>query len=82
MIGDAPWYLLNTVIRMSLKTPTVKEETRHYSSEYSARLSVHSKDLVVNLMKLTRQQAIAKTLAKRTAYQILVCLICGLVFKV
>jgi hypothetical protein len=67
MIGDAPWYLLNTVIRMDHQTPTAKEETSHYSSEYSARLSVHSKDLVVNLMALTRQQAIAKTLAERTA---------------
>jgi hypothetical protein len=67
MIGDAPWYLPNTVIRMDLQTPTAKEETSHYSSEYSALLSVHPNDLVVNLMKLTRQQAIAKTHAERTA---------------
>jgi hypothetical protein len=48
-IVDAPWYVPNTVIRRDLQTPTVKEEIHHYSSEYSARLSVHPNDLVVNL---------------------------------
>jgi hypothetical protein len=50
MIVDTPWYMLNTVIRRDPQTPTVKEETRHYSSQYSARLSVHPNDLAVNLM--------------------------------
>jgi hypothetical protein len=50
MIVDAPWYMPNTVIRMDLQTPTVKAEIRHYSSQYSARLSVHPNDLVVNSM--------------------------------
>jgi hypothetical protein len=49
-IVDAPCYVPNTVIRRDLQTPTVKEEIRHYSSQYSARLSVHPDDLVVNLM--------------------------------
>jgi hypothetical protein len=36
MIGDAPWYVPNTVIRRDLQTPTVKEEIHRYSSQYSA----------------------------------------------
>jgi hypothetical protein len=50
MIVDAPWVVPNKVIRRGIQTPTVKEEIRHYSSQYSARLSVHPNDLVVNLM--------------------------------
>jgi hypothetical protein len=50
MIVDAPWYVLNTLIGRDLQTPTIKEEIRHYSSQYCAHLSVHPNDLVVNLM--------------------------------
>jgi hypothetical protein len=50
MAVDAPWYVPNTVIRRDLQTPTVKGEIRHYSSQYSARLSVHPDGLVVNLV--------------------------------
>jgi hypothetical protein len=50
MIVDAPCYVLNMVIQRDLQTPTVKEEIHHYSSEYSACLSVHPNNLVVNLM--------------------------------
>jgi hypothetical protein len=50
MIVDTPWYVPNTVIRTELQTPTVKEEIRHYSSQYSARLSVHPNDPTVNLL--------------------------------
>jgi hypothetical protein len=49
-IVEAPWYVPNTVIKSDLQTPTVKEEIRHYSSQCSARLSVHPNDPVVNLM--------------------------------
>jgi hypothetical protein len=52
MIVDAPCYVPNTVIRRDLQIPTVKEEIRRYSSQYSARLSVHPNDLIVNLMEL------------------------------
>jgi hypothetical protein len=52
MIVDAPWYVLNTVIRRDLKTPTVKEEIRHYTSQCSAHLSGHPNGVVVNLMEL------------------------------
>jgi hypothetical protein len=39
MIVDAPSYVPNTVIRRDFQTPTVKEEIRRYSSQYSARLA-------------------------------------------
>jgi hypothetical protein len=52
MIVDAPWYVLNTVIRRDLQTPTVIEEIHRYSSQYSTRLSAHPNDLIVNLMDL------------------------------
>jgi hypothetical protein len=51
MIVDAPWYVQNTVIRRDLQIPTVKEEIR-YSSQYSARLSAHPNDLIVNFIEL------------------------------
>jgi hypothetical protein len=51
MIVDAPWYVPNTVTRRDLQIPTMREEIRRYSSQYSARLSAHQKDLVVNLME-------------------------------
>jgi hypothetical protein len=50
MIVDASWYVPNTVIRRDLHTPTVKDEIRRYSSQYSARLSAHSNNLLVNLL--------------------------------
>jgi hypothetical protein len=53
MIVDAPWYVPNTVIRRNLQTPTVKEEIHRYSSQYSARLSAHTNDLMVNLIELS-----------------------------
>jgi hypothetical protein len=47
---DAPWYVPNMAILRDLQAPTIKEEIRRYSSQYSARLSAHPNDLVVNLM--------------------------------
>jgi hypothetical protein len=52
MMLDAPRYVPNTVIRRDLQIPTVKEEIRRYSSQYSARLSAHPNVLIVNLMEL------------------------------
>jgi hypothetical protein len=51
MIVDAPWYVPNTIIRRDLQIPAVKEEIRHYSSQYSARPSAHPNGLIVNLME-------------------------------
>jgi hypothetical protein len=54
MIVDAPCNVPNTVIRRDLQTPTVNEEIRLYSSQFSARLSAHPDDLirVINLIEL------------------------------
>jgi hypothetical protein len=49
---DALWYVPNAVIRRDLQTPTVKEEIRRCSSQYSARLSAHPNGLIVNLIEL------------------------------
>jgi hypothetical protein len=50
LLVDTPWYMLNTVIRRYLQTPTIEEEIRCYSSQYSAPHSAHPNDLVVTLM--------------------------------
>jgi hypothetical protein len=52
MIVDAPWYVPNMVIRWDLQISTVKEEIRRCSSQYSAHLSAHPNDLIVNLIEL------------------------------
>jgi hypothetical protein len=62
MIVDASWYVRNTVIRMDLQTPTVNEEIRRYSSQYSARLSAHPNYLVVNLIELPENRRLRKHL--------------------
>jgi hypothetical protein len=38
-------------VHITLQIPTVKEEIRRNSSQYSARLSAHPNDLIVNLME-------------------------------
>jgi hypothetical protein len=43
-----------------LQIPTVKEEIRRYSSQYSARLSAHPNDLIVNLIELPDNKTPAK----------------------
>jgi hypothetical protein len=52
MIAETPWYVPNTVIQRDLQIPTVKEELRRYSSQFSAHLRVHLNDLTVNLIEL------------------------------
>jgi hypothetical protein len=56
----APWYVPNTVIRRDLQLPTVKEEIRRYSSQYSVHLSGHPNDLIVNLIELPDNKTPAK----------------------
>jgi hypothetical protein len=41
MIVDAPWYVPNSLIWRDLRSPTVKEEIRRYSSHYGVRLRTH-----------------------------------------
>jgi hypothetical protein len=74
----------NTVIRRDLQIPIVKAEIGRYSSQYSARLSVHPDDLVENHMAQPDKHAIAKTPAKWSAYQIpsIIDVFVILVFKV
>jgi hypothetical protein len=62
MIVDAPWYVPNTVIRRNLQIPTVKEEIHRYSSQYSARLSAHPHDLIVNLIELPENRRLRRHL--------------------
>jgi hypothetical protein len=78
MSADAPWHVPNAVIRRDHQTPTVKEEIRHYSSQYSARLSVHSNDPVVNLMAEPDNRRLRRHLPESKCN----CLICSLVVKV
>jgi hypothetical protein len=51
MIVDAPWYVPNTLIRRDHQIPSVKEETNHYSSHYSARLTAHPNDILLTLLE-------------------------------
>jgi hypothetical protein len=63
MIVDAPLYVPNTVIRKDLQIPTVKEEIRHYSSQYSARLSAHPNDIIANLIELPDNRQLRRHLS-------------------
>jgi hypothetical protein len=62
IIMDAPWYVPNTIIRRDLQIPTIKEEIRRYSSQYSARLSAYPNDLIVNLIELTDNRQLRRHL--------------------
>jgi hypothetical protein len=72
MIVDAPWYVPNTVIRRDLQIPTVKEEIRRYSSQYSARLSAHPNDLIGNLMELPDNRRLRRHLPNDLPTRLLV----------
>jgi hypothetical protein len=77
----APWYMPNTVIRSDLQIPTVKEEIRRYSSQYSARFSTHPNDLIVNLMELPDNRRLRRHLPNDLLTRFLVVFVI-LVFKV
>jgi hypothetical protein len=64
MIVDAAWYLPNKAIWRDLQTPTVKDEIRRYSFQYSARLSAYPNDLIVNLMELPDNSRLRRHLSK------------------
>jgi hypothetical protein len=70
MIVDVSWYVPHKIVWTDFQTLSAKEELRQYSSQYSARLSVHSNGLVVNLMAQTPQ-----TPAKQSAYQVLTAIV-------
>jgi hypothetical protein len=63
MTVDTPRYVPNTVIRRDLQTPTVKEEIRHYSSQYSGRKlhnevlrDLHFSTSIIRMIKLRRMR--------------------------
>jgi hypothetical protein len=62
------------------ETQAVKEEIRHYSSQYSARLIIHPNDLVVNLMAQPDNRRLRRRLPNGLLPDSF--LICSLVFKV
>jgi hypothetical protein len=72
MTVDAPWYVPNTAIRRDLQTPTVKKEIRRYSSQYSARLSAHPNDLIVNLIELPDNRRLRRHLPNDLSTRFLV----------
>jgi hypothetical protein len=69
MFVDAPWYVPNIIIRRDLQTPKVKEESSLQLSIQCAPQST-PKQPTSEPHGATRQQATAKTLAKRSAYHI------------
>jgi hypothetical protein len=72
MIVDAPWYVPNTVIRRDLQIPTVKDEIPRYSSQYSARLSEHPNDLLVNLIEVPENRRLRRHLPNNLPTRFLV----------
>jgi hypothetical protein len=55
MITDASWYVPNTVIHKDLQIPTFKHEISRYGYHYSKRLSMHPKELILNLQDHQKQ---------------------------
>jgi hypothetical protein len=49
MITDAPRYVPNVILRQDLQIPSVKEEIRRFSIQYSSRLQTHPNSLAVHL---------------------------------
>jgi hypothetical protein len=72
MIVAAPRYVPNTVNLRDLQIPTVKEEIPRYSSQYSARLSAHSTDLIVNLIELPDSRRLRRHLPNNLPARFLV----------
>jgi hypothetical protein len=62
MIVDAPWYVPNTLIRLDLPIPSVKEEISHCSSHYSARLTAHPNDILLTLLKQPERKRLRRHL--------------------
>jgi hypothetical protein len=52
MIAEPLWYVPHMVIQRDFQAATVKEEICCYSSQYSAYLSAHQNNLIVNLIEL------------------------------
>jgi hypothetical protein len=53
IITDAPWYVLNAVIKRDLKVLSVRQEVRNYSVTYGQRLYDHPNRMVKSLFQRT-----------------------------
>jgi hypothetical protein len=60
LIVNAPWYVLNSVIRKDLQIPTVKEEISPFSSHYDVHISVHPNELIASLTELPIQRRLRR----------------------
>jgi hypothetical protein len=60
LIGNAPWYVPNSVFRKDLRIRTVKEEIRPFSSHYDARISVHPNKLIASLTEPPTQKRLRR----------------------
>jgi hypothetical protein len=49
MITDTPWFVPNVILRQDLQIPSVKEEIRRFSIQYSSHLQTHPNSLSVHL---------------------------------
>jgi hypothetical protein len=72
LIVDAPWLVQDTGFRRDLHAPTVIEEIRRYSSQYSACLSAHPNDLVGNLIKQSNNGRLRRLLLSDLPTRLLV----------
>jgi hypothetical protein len=70
MIMDAPWYVPNTIIRKDLQIPMAKHEISRYSYHLQQKPQRAPKLTNFKPSGTTGNNAIAKELAKRSAYQI------------
>jgi hypothetical protein len=62
MIADAPWYVLNVILRQDLQIPSVKQEIQRFSIQYSSRLQTHSNSLAVHLTELPEHKRLKRHL--------------------
>jgi steroid 5-alpha reductase family enzyme len=66
-----------------LQTPTIKEEIRRFSSQYSARLNAHTNGLTANLMEPPDNRQLRRHLPNDLPTRFLVIVVFGiLVVKV
>jgi hypothetical protein len=63
MVTDAPWYVMNALLRHDLHIPSVKEEIQRLSSQYSARLNSHPNLLTAYLKKQPTNRRLPRILS-------------------
>jgi hypothetical protein len=62
MTTDALWDVPNAAIQKDLQIPTGKHEISRHSYHYSKRLSVHPKELILNLQEPPETRRLRKNL--------------------